>query len=484
MPTFKKFTGNYPTVIDAIDLPKVFYDKSKSRDAYNQVVEVDVPRGSYINFNGKVQNIIERLTDTQHLKDEDLSYTQGNFWGSIFTGMSIQLHGNYTSTTMKAGEEGTLKNYTNDLAFTYIDDEGNLCGLSIWYLRDDSDQNIPVDKRSLPFTVAVIKNVNQAPQKREVTYFTHHSFLSKKAHGGEDLEADKLIKELEKATNCQAVNQLLTGIIKKDSIALDLFLDLKNNRLLKGKKNIDDRDVKLDTLFELFVIWAQLANDGKQSEEKDNLMKELTSVINHAYQDVNYFKNKSLDDVKKMVSAYQENPLISSLPAIKNADVVKQLLMEVVQTYQTNITAAKAQLNKELDRYASGYSDASGIKSKLEQSFLQRNLANLVLVTISLFAIISLALTLTGIFAPIGLALVAGLAVTLAITSIVAAERTIKIVNNEKQINGAKEIIKTYDEKVEKLCTQEYREALHKIARSINSDDTTDTNKPKMLETC
>ena len=435
MPVFKKFTGTYPQVIDSIGLPSDFYAPNNSRDIYRIQVAQDLPRSQYVNYNGSVDSIKQQLADNSHLKDEELSFIQGNFSGGVFTEIAILTHPIFNQRIEQVGEENTQENFNRSLSFTYMDDERHTCGFSITYLRDDSDQSIPVGQRPLPFTVAVIKNVNKAPADREVIYYTHTALLPAGAVGGQDLEASNLFKELEKAINCQSVNQLLTGIINQDSIALIPFLEL-DSRLICNR-NIDDRDTKLDKLFDLLVIWIRLAADPKQSQEKNRLMQELNTIINTAYHDINYFKNKSIEDVEMIVASYRKSPLVFSLPSIKNTDVIKQSLRQIVEDYQVNVTALKAELNKNLEKHVSenSYLYTLEIKTKLEQSFLRHNLGNIALIGFTLLAVVSIVLTLTGIFAPVGWTIGTGLGIALVITggcaAILAACSVAKIASDE-----------------------------------------------------
>jgi hypothetical protein len=461
MPSFKKITGNYCQVVDALKLPGAFYNR-QLRAKYESDVTKDLNRFKYINFNGDVAAMKQRFLDTSHLKKDEVAYTQGNFYGSVFTETVVKTNLLYQTGVVSAVESKTSDGYQETLGFSYVDDKGDACGLSITYLRDDS-KDVHVNERPLLFNIAVIKGVNKAPLEREVTYFTHNKLLPNDAVGAEDLEAGRLVTELKKVTNCQAVNQLLTGIIKKETIALAPFREL-NKRLVCGL-NIDNRDKKLEIICDLFVMWAQLVADQNQSKKNNRVIQELAQIMENAYQDVNYFRDKTLQDVQNMVGSYQKN---LSLPSLSHLDSVKRSLMQVAQDYQVKVTAAKAQLHKELDQLASkhGYSDATKIKSNISQSFLKRHLGNLLVVGIALLAVIGLVLTLTGVFAPIGLTLSAGLATALSILGVctagLAAERTVNMISHERLINTGKDIVKSSNQTVESH-TNEYKEKLFNI---------------------
>jgi len=387
-----------------------------------------------------------RLADTTELADHELSYSQSNFYAGIFS-LGIQIHPSFESTTLSAFEERTLVDYYKSRGFTYVDDDGIKCGFSITYLRDDSDLSIHVAERPRPFTIAIIKDVTRPPQERDVTYITHNSFVSAPTPGAEaataairsDLESGDVMNEVQRALNSTAIIQLIPGIIKGDNIELEPFNEL--DARLVVNQNLDDRDPKMTQLFDLFVMCTQLDADPTQSEEKTSLMQKLMDIINEAYQDIDYFKNKSLKDVEEIVAHYQRKPLISTLPPLKNIELVKQSLMDVVNGYQNASAAINAQLNRDLEDYATrnGFSDAEKMQAKLQQSFLQRNAGNILLAGAFLLAVAGIAFIVSGFLSPIGLTIAAGLATSLAVSAAVisalaAAERLSSIVSNERAL--------------------------------------------------
>lgn len=456
---FKKFTGNYKQVVTSIGLHADFYANNGSKQRYINEVERDIERIPYLNFNSNVAAMQKQLCDTDSLQEDQLSYAQGNFDGSFFTGAPLTANQNFLEQCPKAQTEGTLSDLKKTVSFHYVDDDGAACGFAITYLRDDSNTDIKANKRPLSFNVAIIKNVTMAVEKREVTYFTHTALLLPDTikGDGQDIEASSLAQEIEMAVNCKSVNQLLSGILNKGTIVLKPFLELEAR--LRGGLNIDDRDPKLDQLFDLFLMWARLACIDERTEEQNNVMQELLGIINEAYQNVNYFKDKDMDAVRAVVASYQNNKLIPTSPLID--DTSKQTLMSIVETYQVSVTRANAQLNKQIQACAlkSGYSSSEEIKAKLEQSFLQRNLAGLLIMSL---AVVSIVLTLTGILAPVGL--IIGVVVGVLVAC--------RMASNEKKLETVQSLISTHSKTImEPLDVQYHKDIMASIRQSNSPDD-------------
>jgi len=478
MAKFKKFTGNYIEVVKALGLPDVFY-ANLGKETYKRQIKLDLGRIKYLSYQHTVAQIQARLEDTSHLSKGEYSYSQGDFFAGFFSEISIKNHDRYNEVVTLASNEKTLENVFNAVDFSYTDDEGNLCGLSIAYLRDDCDPNnvstnqIPVHERKLPFNVAVIKHVNREPAQREVTFISHISFLSRKLDAkGTSLAAEELPLQLSKVTNSKAVNQLLTGLFHDDSVELEPFLAL--TKRLRTNTNIDNRDVKLEKLFDLFVMQARLLPENSLNDKQRVLFIELTGIMQSAYGDINFFKDKSVEDIEQIVELYQQNPIIMTLRPIKSQQKVKDKLFEIVRNYNALTLAIRSQLDHELN-----------------QSIAARNRLSLLLLVITTLTVMSIALTLAGVFIPIGLTISAGLVTTLALTSIglsgaLALERAAHIINHELELNAysnEKEINGEFSHHQLVTLDKNYDREIYEVLKDIEFDitpefDTTPPDSP------
>lgn len=405
---FKKFTGNYIDVIKALQLPASFYGTS-DRKTYTEQIKKDLHRICYVNFSGNVTGMQERLVDSSHLADHDLSYTQGDFYGGVFTENTLKLAPTFIETVMSVTQEGSFDGYSNNLAFTYDDDKGRHCGVSLSYLRDDSDLSIKVEERPLRYALAIIRNVNLPLNQREVFFWTHSDFLCR----GKDafipcdtsIDGDKVAKDMQEALHSKSIHKLLAPVLQRDgSINLAEFNAL-NNRLITNQ-NIDDRDLKLNKLLELYTPWLRLLADPSGGLRHDFLLRELNSHMVAAFSDVNFFKNKSLEEVEALVVKYKNHPIIAALPPV----------------------------SEPLEAYAlgQGFANFEEMQKEMNQSFLKRNQADLIVLGVATLACLSLALASVILLplAPIAFAAgVTALTAALSIREDVQQKKVVEAIN-------------------------------------------------------
>ncbi|RUR04265.1 hypothetical protein ELY15_15730 [Legionella sp. km772] len=393
MTILKKISGNYVDVVNALGLSPGYYGVQK-REAYDQQVAKDLPRICYVNFSGNVAGMKKRLADTSHLKDKELSYTQGDFYGGVFTESRIKATPIFIETTMSASEEGTLKNYFDTLAFAYDDDNGRHCGFSLGYLRDDSDLTIPVEQRPLNYALTIIRDVNKAPSEREVTFLTHPAFLPKK--NGKAIDSQMVVAEMAKELHSESIQKLLTPLFNEQG-AIDFPQFQALAERITPDHNLDDRDAKLNKLLDVYTLWVRLLADKSKTKERADLLKELNTQMIGAFTDVDFFKDKRIEDVEAFVAKYKNHPILATLPT----------------------------LDKSIDDYAvrKGFASYEAMQKEMNQSFLERNKGPLIVLGVALLAVISIALTLTGVLAPIGI--LAGIGLALAVTAATAAATSV-----------------------------------------------------------
>jgi|GEM_PF-6243680 len=491
-----KVTGNYIKVVNDLGLPADFY-KNNTIEQYRNQVKVDLQRTRAVSSQFTDEQIKKRLEKTDHLYDDatselldeekPLSYTQGNFDARPFPDIHLTLR--YIQRVLEGLEEDTSPPKISSISFSYIDDEGKLCGLAIASLKDSSDDTTPVEKKPLRFALAVIRNTTEAPADREVTYYSHPELLSENTRGkGADLDEKSFSTDLAQTINSTQINRLLTGLFTGNTLSPDHFNALSGR--IKNKINIDERDSKIQKLQEIAdkltdgnatkklitqsiklsksninyfkditlediqtlrdnpdnsLLKEQLETLNKQtlSDDRDTKIQKLQEIADGLEEDtatkdlitqsielsksnINYFKDITLDDIQTL----RDNPDSSSL---------KQRLEtrnEQTLNYVQKINAAQNAFNKKMN-------DVRQTEPKLNkmhtQSFFQRNRGKLALLGLGLLAMVSAALVLTGVLAPLGLALAAGLATNLAIGAAaaaggVAASSGIMIARQEREL--------------------------------------------------
>lgn len=392
---FKKFTGNYIEVAKDLKFIPAFYGTS-DRDTYTKDVNKDLHRICYVNFSGNVAGMQQRLADSRHLGDDELSYAQGNFYGGLFAESLLRYSPVYIKTIVDVSEEGGC----NCIGFNYDDDKGRHCGVTLIYLRDNSDDSINVEEQPLRYTLAIIRNVNAPPSQREVVFWSDPVFLYEPngtpIPGGKSVDGDQVARELQEALHSQSIQKLLAPVLQKDgSINLAEFNALKN-RIITNQ-NIDDRDCKLNKLLELYTTWLRLLTAPSGGPRHDFVLGKLNRQMIGAFCDVNFFKNKSLEDIETLVVKFKNHPVITALPP----------------------------LNKPLEAYAQGqgFANFEEMHKVMNQSFLKRNQANLIVLGVAILAGLGLALGSIALLPLAPFAVVAGIIGLYAALSIHENER-------------------------------------------------------------
>ncbi len=380
MCAFKLFTGNYLTVLKNLGMPLSLVEK-QSPASYDEDIAKDLHRIYYLNYRGNVEGMKLRLADHSNLSDEDLSYAQGNFFAGIFSRLKVSTLPKYLPKQMEGHDRELWREYSNGIDVHYVDDDGLPCGFSIIFLIDDQD-TLPLERRQRHFAISIIKDVTNTPENRQVTYISHaslmHNFQDNNGpmpeKNGESLDTVDVARVLKAALNSKALSQLLTGIIQGESVDVEKFLALGSR--IQPDRNIDDRDTKLNVLFDLYIVWARIIADKKHTLEKSRVGREIYTILNAAFTDVNFFKDKSIADVEQLVRSYQQHSALANLWLLPNA----------------------------LHKFAKhkGFEDYEAMQDSINQSFLRRNQGNLILLSVALLTTLSFTLVLTGALAPLG----------------------------------------------------------------------------------
>ena len=219
-------SGSYRGVIQQLGLADDFDETPLTPGAYDEIIQADLPRMCYAT-DGDLLEMKRRLANIADLDPKKLIYRQGDLDGRFFS-QSARKTQAHTALLQSALEEDKQRIGEN-LAFSYVDEKGDLCGFSMDYYNESQ------------FIISVIKGVNKPIDEREVHYFTQPEFIPEQASTKpETLAPTNLVQCVEKATNCTKVNKLLKEIITKEGTVLkEPFLRLKGR--LSPDKNIDDK---------------------------------------------------------------------------------------------------------------------------------------------------------------------------------------------------------------------------------------------------
>lgn len=287
---YKKYQGNYIDTIDLLGLPENFY-QSNSKEELQSTIEVDLPRTCYIHLRlgTDVQAIQKRLRENHLNSKQAISYTQGDFNGGVFS-TTYMLKIFQKQFAESGAEEPVLP---KELSFNYLDDDNCLCGFAITYLKDDLNFG--------RFTVSVIKNVNETPDKRQVTIILHDSLLPendktvmiggnlnlmtnalgqlgritpnwiKNRYPGIIAGRCEVTAAIVQALNSKDIAAVITPLFDMDNevISEAYFVGLKTR--LKGGQNIDNRD-------ELYSLIDMIAGSESTIPLKDRMDKAYQSI--------------------------------------------------------------------------------------------------------------------------------------------------------------------------------------------------------------
>ena len=345
MMAFILYQGTYIEVIDQLGFPKEYYALNPFADSIG-TVKVDLPRSSFINFYGNVDSIQERLLKPE----EKLSYNQGDFNAQIFTNKYLELKDfNYYFEHFSNREAQNKHPYQG---FIYEDDEGRLCGCSIFYIdsKKISDH---------PFMVALIRDINLPPANRTVTFVIHEKIPP--VVPMITIESSQLSQYIKEALHSEKISGLIEPLMGDKALNYEAFRAF-GERLNVGR-NLDDRDVKFEKLCDLGLMHDYLGTRPETLE----LRKQLMETLNQAYQDVNYFKDKSVDDIELIIKKYKKDPLCVNFQTDEALPGDKKIWMEV-------FFEKKKPKEMRLNEYAQrlGYISAQDMQNKLDEYLIMR----------------------------------------------------------------------------------------------------------------
>ncbi|KTC87217.1 hypothetical protein [Legionella brunensis] len=329
MTTFKKISSNYVEVQKKLNLPSAFSMPQASLEEYEEQIDKDLPRTSYLSFEHTADEIKTNLQDSSHLNAETRSYTQGNFDGGVLTDSGLKTSPKFLETATLASAEGTADDICGSLRIAYVDDDGNNCAFAVSYIRNDPDPKkqepfVPVEQRKRFFAVAIIKNTTAPPKEREVCYITHPTFLSEeqiqeKDKYTQDIEDNAIPEEINKILNSKKFASLLNGLFNGNSLNMAYFKEL--DARLQQNQNIDNRDFKKAKLEELVNFTKANLNS---SPEDQLLLESLDEIMMQSSSDINFYRTgdfeEHLETVIEIISKHdQDKTLLNKFTLTANA---------------------------------------------------------------------------------------------------------------------------------------------------------------------
>jgi hypothetical protein len=184
------FLGNYTQLFETF-APEISEPFLAESDDFKNVIERDIARAFFLG-NKKAH---ETYKD-EWLNTIDKAYSQGNHdGGSIF----VPLH--QTFPPVKEIKDETILIKYADIRFGYVDAEGNLCGASILFDKDNPQH----------WLIGILRKGNKAPDERQITLITSADLSNLKNNDVvatiSPVDAKKM---LEVATGSKLVSHLLT----------------------------------------------------------------------------------------------------------------------------------------------------------------------------------------------------------------------------------------------------------------------------------
>ncbi len=267
MPKYKKLSGNYEQIAEAVGMDKTIYlPPADTKRAYRRQLLVDRARDKAISFD---QTATQTKYNIYNVETHDTLkyYNQGDFTAR-FSELYL-LHDDESSSRLVNTQDllgGAQPKFS--FGFSYIDDQGIPCGLTVikivgQYL--DPDSNIP------KYAVTHIHNIHAPAKDRQVTFLCDDELLSaltqydKKIQETPDLVQEENITEqhlfaaIQEKLGSVKISQLVKSMFTGDenaAISEQKFMQLCTRVLPYG---LDNRDLKI-AQFERLIKTAKKIN--------------------------------------------------------------------------------------------------------------------------------------------------------------------------------------------------------------------------------
>ncbi|GGI85182.1 hypothetical protein [Legionella impletisoli] len=495
----KRYQITYDKVPESFDLPEGIYlspeidalpedssqyteeQKSQLRNYLTTMLK-DLPRTCYIDFDGRTVEDLKSFWVVSTPFGHQLApgvypgYTQGNLTGAsighvIYTvNISVPLMNSQPHLTKKLSQNEV------SVCFFYIDDEGNPAGFSLIAMLDD----LTPDKKEKGWIITTLQNITAAPKDRAVEVFATENFVPNE--GQSEIIVDGFASfsgELRQAIRSDKVFRLIStlfnknGSINEESLRV-LHLCIQPNTIFDPQRLYEYKKTEL----QLFITLAE------QAEVPQEVVKQIKYELEHAdllnedvYKD---YMNRLLailtDDLKSFpfqvreaVKAFHKKTA-QNVADVKISAMKQGFMLESIDSYQQLMTDIPEQV-----RSLSQALQAVEQPTVHTRSFLSRNLSPFGKgLLIGLLAGVGVALALTGVLAPLGIAIAAA-ATTLLVGGFSAG---IMIKQNEQHFAAEerryKEIITSIEEESLMAHTTSLSQCIGAITQSQQQEDDVD----------
>ena len=405
---FTELRGNFPQVLKAV---KYFNDQTIAGFCHTEKrkeklperrdeIERDLHRAPFVNLDNK--KFRKDFDIAWRTPSTELFYAQGNmFAGTFITMLQFYLLHTFPDDLALIGPENL-----RSLNFAYFDDHHKLCGFGISFSERHPEL----------WVAAVFRNATAAPHARTITLFCNNDILDVGADfikAQEALQADTthqpykitgapditpldgpsayaaLLAELD----CSSIQTLLSNPPIVDSSGLvnsPAITDLLTR--IKPGHDIDDYP-KLSMLIDALL--------EKDSRDQQTILR-LTQILHRGLTDAPFLKKVSISELTAFCNHPEQSPLVQKFPPLETMDLSTfESLQTNLQSYREKQNAINQKANESYDKNKD---------TKLHQSIPRRQTSKLALCALGVSLAVASALTLTGIFAPLGLALFASIA--------------------------------------------------------------------------
>lgn len=218
---------------------------SSTRDEYLYDLSKDVPRTAYYSP-GPVSELIEKVISTEELDSLHppvYIFLQGVIDASLFSDGYLRSSENFLTHYPQV--RGALR-------FCYLNDNHVPCSFSIAYIRDDSNNRIPVKERKFFYAIAVIEGVNRAPDARQVTWFASPEVvfsLPNSVSTMAEVDDSDITPVLSQQLKSKYICSFIPDLFPEGTLSVTAVQALDNRFF--NSRNMDNREYKQEGINEL-----------------------------------------------------------------------------------------------------------------------------------------------------------------------------------------------------------------------------------------
>ncbi|PJD94069.1 MAG: hypothetical protein CK424_00490 [Legionella sp.] len=255
MPKYKKLSGTYIEMMQAMGMSEdIYLDPKFTFEKYREQLEKDMWRSRYVSFDKTTAQIQHQIYDPNTYEKTKL-FTQGDFYAGYIKSYFMQHKFSEKIAEYALHQENM---FIEDVGFSYIDDQGIACGLSIVKIEGNYlDVNDPSPK----YAIAIAHNIHATLEERQVSFFCDDDLLQLIQNkqqpalvSEQDIQENNLFKDIESSIGSVKISQLIKGIFTDgvQTLSEEKFHQLSNR--IKPSINLDNRDFKLKQLKSLIEV--------------------------------------------------------------------------------------------------------------------------------------------------------------------------------------------------------------------------------------